>query len=550
MKGLIKDALIIAGITLALLAGAELVLRLVIPESGFVSNVDRSWVGSDMAVPDPVLGYKLKPNHRSAEYGFNSLGYRGKEFSKDKGENVFRILCLGGSTTIGSNAGCNEYSYPSILEEMFSRILGGCSKRVEVINAGVFGYHSWHSQARLALELEALKPDMLVIMDGLNDVVAAHALSIANLVANSLRREQVMAALVNTPDKKSSGLEGLMRLRIVHAASWVENALERNIPLVASLMQWKMRKFGFEENLEKFTTEATNKGIPVLLVNYPWISREGTSLASEKARNPYGFSDDNFYRLYQFGRVYVRTVHERLSQRHGIPLVNPQPLFDEQTQDAMHTRSVFSDNMHFTRYGNYLLAKTVLDAIVTLPSFLKYVSDCAAFPRGYDELDVKMVFKDIFQWVKCNETGQKGSFCLFDALPKVSDLQMDNVRVDTGSEGWSVLSVENSSRPGTVHFSVDAGAFPWGGTVALPRVKNPEDSIRLNVLANGEKRTLMVFSKEDGGSGWTPIKHPVPVALPAGQSRWDVELVLSGQNAQFWTYNYTMIFLEPLLSGL
>src|SRR5262245_15587472 len=59
-------------------------------------------------LPHPYLVYALNPNTRyyyesfygkSPRHFINSLGFRGKEFHKEKSSGVYRILCIGGSTT-------------------------------------------------------------------------------------------------------------------------------------------------------------------------------------------------------------------------------------------------------------------------------------------------------------------------------------------------------------------------------------------------------------------------------------------------------------------
>ena len=54
--------------------------------------------------PDPGLTYRLRPNSRArvmrSAFAINSLGFRGREISAEKG-NTYRIVALGESTTFG-----------------------------------------------------------------------------------------------------------------------------------------------------------------------------------------------------------------------------------------------------------------------------------------------------------------------------------------------------------------------------------------------------------------------------------------------------------------
>jgi len=75
---------------------------------------------------------------------------------------TYRIMCLGESTTAGGND-----SYPAYLE----RILNSRNKgiRFSVINKGRFGVNSDYILAQLEENLVAYKPNMVIVMMGIND---------------------------------------------------------------------------------------------------------------------------------------------------------------------------------------------------------------------------------------------------------------------------------------------------------------------------------------------------------------------------------------------
>ena len=50
-------------------------------------------------------------------FTINSKGFRGKEFNLKK--TTKRIICFGGSTTIGVEGGPDDQTYPAQLEKMF-----------------------------------------------------------------------------------------------------------------------------------------------------------------------------------------------------------------------------------------------------------------------------------------------------------------------------------------------------------------------------------------------------------------------------------------------
>jgi len=74
---------------------------------------------------------------------------------------VYRILCLGGSTT--------ECEYPRLLEKMLTERYP--QKRIEVLNAGRFFYSTEHSLIQFLFDLSELQPDLVLFFEAINDLV-------------------------------------------------------------------------------------------------------------------------------------------------------------------------------------------------------------------------------------------------------------------------------------------------------------------------------------------------------------------------------------------
>ena len=100
-------------------------------------------------------------------YTINSEGLRGSEFSKDKPNNTYRIIAVGGSTTLGAGV-TDENTWPRILEKKLQSISE--SKNIEVINAGISAITSFNENKLIKEKLIRYKPDLIIIYDGYNDV--------------------------------------------------------------------------------------------------------------------------------------------------------------------------------------------------------------------------------------------------------------------------------------------------------------------------------------------------------------------------------------------
>lgn len=101
----------------------------------------------------------------------NSHGFRGPEFAWEKPDGVFRVLCLGGSSTYGFGPSSDATTWPVKLEEHLSAALPG--REIEVINGGCQGYSTFESLINLELRGIDLRPDLVVVYHAINDMRCA-----------------------------------------------------------------------------------------------------------------------------------------------------------------------------------------------------------------------------------------------------------------------------------------------------------------------------------------------------------------------------------------
>lgn len=97
----------------------------------------------------------------------NRLGYRGEMVAIPKPAGVFRVVALGGSTTYGTGTSAEE-SYPAHLQRILRSEYG--YSNVEVVNAGVPSWNTWHSLSNLAFRVLELEPDLIIVFHAINDV--------------------------------------------------------------------------------------------------------------------------------------------------------------------------------------------------------------------------------------------------------------------------------------------------------------------------------------------------------------------------------------------
>jgi lysophospholipase L1-like esterase len=522
----LKTFVVCAGVVLAfflLLEGASrLYLSLLAPCPGNAGHSKQDFMdlqnfqGGQYAQKDDLLGYRLVENRKVGEYSFNSLGFRGRDFTQTKPEGTIRVICIGGSTTIGSNAGGDQFSYPWLLEELLRKAFPK-AKNIEVINAGVFGYHSWHSLLRVENEFDRYDPDVYVFMDGLNDVMAAYGMDKNQLehIGNG------SAALTQLVDKNQENFARRASefLRVSALFSIMERAIKAlQFRLESMNFAWemteKMRLFGYKRNVEEAISHALARNKGVILLNYPWIV-DGQSQGEEASRRlPYKI-DPGLIKLYNFGRAYLPQVNADIAGKLGVPYVDLQGIFDRQVREGGIKR-LFSDNIHFTRYGNYELAKAVCRELGGVKAFTRLAGP--AVDRG----DWDSLFPELATWYPsdpekaCLAHDLVGWFGRCSQEDRIRVSGLDDNEVDTlGSWRWAfgekvVLSFNEAARrrlrvefafcnpiPGqgltilangkTVYHAQDIPVQKW-------LVEKTEGSFEMTT-EEGENRVELVFAK-------------------------------------------------------
>lgn len=164
------------------------------PENVYAPPVPQPAADSRWEVPF----FRYKPNHATKEPGpfkTNSMGFRGPEIILPKPEGIFRILCIGGSTT--HEAGHNAVTYPMKLEELLKKAFP--EQPCEVVNAGTPGIFSQGHLLRLHDYLQ-VEPDLVVAHLGVNDALNIYNNPATNLPAKSSHFLRLFAPAITAPD--------------------------------------------------------------------------------------------------------------------------------------------------------------------------------------------------------------------------------------------------------------------------------------------------------------------------------------------------------------
>ena len=546
-RGFWINCALAVGSVLVVLAALEAGCRLFVRPALDRTDLNVGWASIEgLGQVDPVLGYRLLPDRAVAEYATNNLGYRADPVAVPKPEGVFRILCLGGSTTIGSNAGHNRYTYPAILNDFFAIALAGTGKTVEVINAGVFGYHSWHSVLRLEAERRLLAPDMVVVMDGINDVMAAYNTSTQALEQGRERLSDRLGGLVNKPG--AAGTDPAFGVRRLLGQSALYRTSARVLPetlaktgLFASMLQRKLDLFGYAANMERLVADDTAHGVETILVNYPWIVQPDSTPAIERGRIPFPLQDSH-YAVYGFGRQAIAAANRAVAEKTGVPLVDPQPVFDRLTENPAAIADLYSDTMHFTRYGNFILAQAIYPRLAEDPGLQRFLGGMRLPSAG----ELAERFPELSDWPALRREPD-AKWRLLGFAPAMAVTGAQNL-VESMDGSWIVDQPADAAKPARLTL-VLLETPRHSGLVALPRSASSQDVVAIDRVGEGGRQRILTFAAEARGA-WTPARRPAALTLPADCRAGDVfEVTLTGKDAQLWRFGSRILFPGQLLLG-
>ena len=130
------------------------------------------FTNSDFNFDPEYVKKKIYPCREGSNYDgcieekYNSYGFRGDEFEKEKPHDTYRIFTVGGSTTFGVGANGDE-TWPANLQKIINKEI--TEKKIEVINFGEYGAKSESEYILIKNKIISLNPDLIIMYDGLND---------------------------------------------------------------------------------------------------------------------------------------------------------------------------------------------------------------------------------------------------------------------------------------------------------------------------------------------------------------------------------------------
>lgn len=304
--------------------------------------------------------YKFPPNYElrgaagqgSETARTNALGFRGPDFAAQKPPGVFRVVCLGGSSTFGYHND-DDQTYPHYLGALLGEEFDG----VEVVNAGFPYYNTGSIRSLFTQELLGYRPDVITLYSAYND--ACWPLQVQKPVrwVFWLQEHSIVYLLLK---------ESLLSDQRVY---WLKNKLHRKLrpqaDVQAVLQNAEQVAARYRANVEAVLDAARERGVAVVLVRQPITTRthtpeEGRFTYEEEARLVrQRLEQGEFMGVFDYYMIRHRRLIAELdaiAAERGLPLVDNIALVDQD-------RTRLTTWVHLTAEANRILAQALRDAI-------------------------------------------------------------------------------------------------------------------------------------------------------------------------------------------
>jgi len=311
--------------------------------------------------------FKFPPDRTLHQYGLfkdptpiriNSLGFRGPDFEADKPDGIFRVICMGGSSTFGYFAR-DRFTYPALLERRFAERLP--ARKVEAINAGIPHADSDNLLAMLQDELTGYEPNVITIYTGFND---AYYLMDATAFQKSLRWIHSHFATYVAFKRLVTALGGPQ----MHSR-WAR--YRKTVNQESVRVQVDLHAERYERNLRELLADARDSEIEVFfilqsvdLVNKRRKGEVRTTYAEEVRAAENHLQQEgwiDFHETTLLVQFRLMEILRTLAREENVPIVDNIAILDEHPE-------YFASYVHLTENGNGALADALFDAIRPLAS--------------------------------------------------------------------------------------------------------------------------------------------------------------------------------------
>ncbi|MDD5109021.1 MAG: SGNH/GDSL hydrolase family protein [Candidatus Omnitrophica bacterium] len=265
----------------------------------------------------PSKFYTKPSTHYKGVLRVNSIGFREREISKEKGQQTYRIFCLGGSNTCGEGLFENE-RFSNIVEQKLNSLPGALT--FEVYNFGMPGYSTLQMLRLFKNELINFNPDLIIV-----NPEQADGLGLSGLAPFSDSKVKILPAIFFNLTcflEDNSSIYRLVKQNLLNDSWRLRNKRSGNSS--KSLVRVTLEEH--KDNLSEMLKLAENKGVKIIFLT-------GLGIRDDKVVN--------------------------VDKDYGCqPSIDITPLFKDGQKNGL-----FQDQGHISAKGHYLVAELLAEYI-------------------------------------------------------------------------------------------------------------------------------------------------------------------------------------------
>jgi tetratricopeptide (TPR) repeat protein len=340
-------------------------------------------------------------------------------FAAQKDADVFRIFCLGGSTTRGD---FSDNRFPDLLSEMLSQ--SGVGKKVEVFNLGITTFNSYQV-ADFVEEIVDYAPDLLIIYMGHNEIYGPLGVASSSQISSSYQLTKTVLLLQRF---KTFQLLQNQYLKLLD----IDTEEDRQGTLFKVMAKSRVEPFSslkekslhnFSNNLDNIIAKAHKKHVPLILttiasnirdfrpfdsavpegdIAIQWQSLIDSALslkdtgqfheAAERFMQTIDLYPENAQQYYDLGQIYlalgqydkalealtkardldiipfrapsgINRIIWQKAAKYRLVLLDVEQTFKVRSADGLIGKPIMIEHLHPSAYGHYLIAAGLAEVI-------------------------------------------------------------------------------------------------------------------------------------------------------------------------------------------
>lgn len=273
------------------------------------------------------------------EKGLSYFVHRAEPVDHRKKEGVYRIIAVGGSTTVDRQAWeTGGIDFPGALDSLLNAGLSDrATRRYEVLNAGVDAYSTAQSLINISLRLVEFGPDLIVLMHNIND---SSVNGFGSRATSDYGNKYLLPYYLNPQLQATLSLEGLLyQSRLICRLGVPQRMADRNRVIRPENPSVDGLRY-FRRNLRSIEATCAAHGVDLLLLTQPHQDQEHRYIRLEVVRE------------------YNQAIREEARGR----------LFLDMEREFGKEPALFFDMVHYTPEGSRRFARLLAPIVFDIAS--------------------------------------------------------------------------------------------------------------------------------------------------------------------------------------